>query len=312
MFYIAPSRDLFGGIVMSYILSIQKALDYIEEHLHEDIILEEVAASASYSYYHFQRIFKAVLGCSLKHYIKSRRLTCAAYEIIQTNKRILEIALKYRFESHEAFTRAFKQQFSILPAHYRKRRPYINLVGPQHISELFPKDANKDVLTTITPIKVSRGAFYVVGIEQRALELAGSPNRSQTTELNIPNLWKNFNTRLDEIEGRVDPFVSYGIGKPTGGGVQFSYMAGVEVESPNIKVPKGMICFQVPGGSYAAFSHNGPASKISKLTNYIYSSWIPNSPFQLNFGVEIEVYDQRETKVEANEVSLDIWVPIKE
>lgn len=100
---------------MNYINEIQKAIDYIEVNLDKDINFDIVAKEVGMSAYYFHRIFSAVIGVSPTTYIRNRRLTVAAQEISKNNENILDIALKYGFESHEAFSRAFKNFHGVVP-----------------------------------------------------------------------------------------------------------------------------------------------------------------------------------------------------
>ncbi len=95
-------------------------LDLIESHLSEELKTDDLAASAFFSKYHFQRLFRSVVGDSVMEYIRRRRLTIAAEEICTSNATILEIALKYRYSSNESFTRAFKAIHGTNPSNYRK------------------------------------------------------------------------------------------------------------------------------------------------------------------------------------------------
>ncbi len=74
---------------MSHIYVLEKALNYIEKHLNDDIDLSIIAREAGYSFYHFQRIFKGVVGDFVKDYIIKRRITEAAKELTHTNKTII-------------------------------------------------------------------------------------------------------------------------------------------------------------------------------------------------------------------------------
>jgi len=103
-----------------YYSKLQKALDYIEEHIKEDISLDELSALCFYSPHHFHRMFQSIVGIPVTDYIRKRKLSVAAKEIIDTEKNIVDIALDYGFNSHETFTRAFKRIFDISPNAYRK------------------------------------------------------------------------------------------------------------------------------------------------------------------------------------------------
>lgn len=91
---------------MDWISGLQRALDYVEEHITEPIDFEEVVKSAYSSSFHFQRVFSAVCGYSLGDYIRLRRLSLAGSEIASTNEKVIDIALKYGYDSPESFSRA--------------------------------------------------------------------------------------------------------------------------------------------------------------------------------------------------------------
>ncbi len=103
-----------------YYNKLQKTLDYIEEHVKEDISLEELSALCFYSTHHFHRVFQSIVGIPVTDYIRKRKLSVAAGEIIETDKKIVDIALDYGFNSHETFSRAFKRIFDITLNAYRK------------------------------------------------------------------------------------------------------------------------------------------------------------------------------------------------
>jgi len=103
-----------------YFKNLQKTLDYIEEHIKEEITLEQLSALCFYSTHHYHRVFQSVIGIPVADYIKKRKLSVAAGEIIGTDKKIIDIALNYGFNSHETFSRAFKRIFDITPNDYRK------------------------------------------------------------------------------------------------------------------------------------------------------------------------------------------------
>lgn len=107
---------------------IRDLLDWLESHLDQPLSLDNVAAKAGYSKWHLQRMFKDVTGQAIGAYIRARRLSKSAVELRLTARPILDIALQYRFDSQQTFTRAFKKQFSQTPALYR-RTPDWNAFG---------------------------------------------------------------------------------------------------------------------------------------------------------------------------------------
>ncbi|RAL22050.1 AraC family transcriptional regulator [Thermoflavimicrobium daqui] len=98
----------------------RQAIFYIEKYIQHDISLDKVANYMGFSSYHFHRLFQSVIGMSVTAYIRRRRLTLAAIDLIHTDCRILDIAVTYRFSTQESFTRAFQKMFQMPPGMYRK------------------------------------------------------------------------------------------------------------------------------------------------------------------------------------------------
>lgn len=97
----------------------QYVLQFIEQHLTSELSLDGVAEHMAISKYHFHRLFHSFVGSPFASYVRKRRLSNAASELLTTKRRILDIALDYQFESQEAFTRAFKKMFQMTPGQYR-------------------------------------------------------------------------------------------------------------------------------------------------------------------------------------------------
>ena len=104
-----------GGQEMEWLNNLSKAIEYIENHLDQEISFDEAARIACCSTYYFQRIFSYVAGISLAEYIRRRRMTQAAFELQRTDKRVLDIALKYGYASPTSFNRAFQSVHGISP-----------------------------------------------------------------------------------------------------------------------------------------------------------------------------------------------------
>jgi AraC-like DNA-binding protein len=98
-----------------------RLLDYIERHLNRKLGLEELAGVAYLSKYHFHRLFRRETGEPVTRYITKRRLARACADLALTEDRILDIALRYQYGSHEAFTRAFKRVYAVTPDEYRRQ-----------------------------------------------------------------------------------------------------------------------------------------------------------------------------------------------
>lgn len=105
---------------MQHEIIINNTIAYIEERLHEPLIIADIADQAGFSKFHFHRIFSAAIGLSITDYIRMRRLANASTALLYSDERIIDIALLYHFESQEAFTRAFKRYYHLPPGQYRK------------------------------------------------------------------------------------------------------------------------------------------------------------------------------------------------
>lgn len=105
---------------MDYTISIQNTITYIEQHLCELLTLEEVSKAAGFSKYHFLRLFKSETGIGLRDYIQTRRMYRAAEYLLNSELSAMDIAFLLQFESQEAFTRAFKREYSLPPGQYRR------------------------------------------------------------------------------------------------------------------------------------------------------------------------------------------------
>ena len=100
---------------MEWIDRMNNAVDYIELNLTDEISYEKLAQIACCSTYHFQRMFSFITGVPLSEYIRRRRLTLAAFELQTSNIKVIDVAIKYGYESPEAFSRAFKNLHGVMP-----------------------------------------------------------------------------------------------------------------------------------------------------------------------------------------------------
>lgn len=277
---------------MPYKKEFQTAIDFIEENLTQPIDSLAVVRQTNYSSFHFYKLFSLFVGMSIKDYIRRRRLTHAAYDLLTTSDRIIDIAFKYCFESQESFTRSFKQVFGITPKKYRIEKPYI---------EFLSKRGNIDFhylfqYEKVTPNIITRSTFTVIGIESM-VDILESPNR-EVNQIKIPQMWEVFLERKDEIKGQLSPH-SYGISLPQEDGLNFKYLACVEVD-PKIKmIPRGMVMRQIPSNTYAVFRHKEGVEKIINLLKWIHKNWIMNSNITLKTFPEIEIYyDSKQDHIE--------------
>lgn len=284
---------------MTYMVSLEKALKYIEAHLNEEIDLDSIALEAGYSLYHFHRIFKGLVGDSMKDYIRKRRMTEAAKELVHTDTPIVEIGLKYGYESREAFSRAFEKVYGKNPSQVRKggllyfiREP-MSPEGLQYEYKLRTGD--------LSPSYCKLPERFVVG---KRLQV-----RSDGSNLKeIPLFWQHWNAEgeLQRIPNRKHGDACMGICIYSERDV-FDYMIGCEV-GDQTAVPEGMELFKLEPQYYAVFQTVGHVTEsVQKTWDYIYSVWL-NQSGQRHAGThDIEYYYWSEQGLCA-----ELYVPINE
>lgn len=142
---------------MTHTKEIQTAIDYIEMNLCEELALDEISKVAGFSKFHFHRAFQREVGISIYDYIRKRRLASAASLLLNTNISILDTALIYRFESQEAFTRAFKSIYRLPPGRYRSAIKNLILGG---IAMNSKTEINGWIMTGTDPQKYQMNIDY--------------------------------------------------------------------------------------------------------------------------------------------------------
>lgn len=283
-------------------------INHIEDHLHEELSVQDVARFSGYSSHHFQKMFAAVVGMSLGTYIRRRRLTKAAHRLATTNDRIIEIAQDSGLDSQEAFTRAFKSMFATTPKEYRDRGLGPGLRAQPQMSGQFVHHLRHEGVD-MQPRFEEKKEFYVIGLGDKF-------ERGKTEDIG-KRLWPEFSRRLDEIKNKKgknkDWYITYGVCQEiwVDGHIQdnFRYFAAVEVE-PSTKPPEGMDLIKIEKQNYAVFTHKGGIKNLVHTNQYIWGTWLPQSGYELAPASDLEVYPS-DFQPPQNEVPFEIWVPLK-
>lgn len=293
-----------------HLTRVQRALDYIEEHLCDELNVETIAREGAFSTWHFQRVFSAMVGESVMGYVRRRRLASAMIELVTTRRRIVEIAWDHCFESQESFTRAFKSTFGITPGNCRRHGAGSILIASrpkitrEHLNRMYGGMNMQPVIKSLAEKKV-------VGMGAPFISIL-SPDRNNF--IVIPQLWDRFVNRIEEINGRVGRD-TFGLCSDLPSEVErshdaeFFYMACAEVESLD-DIPDGMIGRVVPAATFAVFTHVGPLDRLGRTMDYIYGSWLPDSGYERPADVpDLELYDER-FDPSSEQSEMDIYVPI--
>ena len=165
----------------AWIESLQKAIDYIEDHLLEELTIDKISKEANSSPFHFQRTFSILTDVTVGEYIRRRRLTLAAQEITNGDLKIIDVAYKYGYDTPEAFTKAFRRQHGVTPTEARNRIGKLNSYNRLVIQVS---------LKGVEPMKyrmVQREAFQVVGVKREYSYETGENLRE------IPGFWMEAN-----------------------------------------------------------------------------------------------------------------------
>jgi AraC family transcriptional regulator len=276
---------------------IEKALWYVESHFTREVSLDEVAGICGVSRFQLSRAFGEALGLSLTRYLRGRRLTEAARALAAGAPDILALALEAGYGSHEAFTRAFHEQFGLTPAELRGRGHLgdLALVEPLRRDRLAP-------VALPSPRIERRGPLSIAGLGERfpGPGLAG-----------IPALWQRFREHIGHVQGQVGT-VAYGLCIAAGGDRACShYLAGVEVAELS-EIGEALTGMRVPRQRYAIFHHRDHITTIANTVHAIFGDWLPASGQAAgDFPGLIERYDAS-FDPDTGSGGLELWLPLRE
>jgi AraC family transcriptional regulator len=272
----------------------EKALWYIESHFRREVELEEVAAVAGVSRYHISRAFGLATGRSITRYLRGRRLTEAARTLAQGAPDILAVAIDVGYGSHEAFTRAFRDQFGRTPEAVREKGTLNGL----ELVEAIKMD--ESLLTNLQPPRFENG---------RTLLVAGLSERyNSETSAEIPAQWQRLGPHIGHIPGQVGR-VGYGVLCNSDDAGNMEYISGVEV-SDFARLPKEFARLRIPEQRYAIFAHRDHISTIRRVWFTIFNKWLPESGHRIAGAPEFERYGEEFDPV-SGIGGFEIWIPLQ-
>lgn len=281
---------------------ILRAVQYIESNLKEEISVLDIADSIHYSLYHFIRLFQSVTGFSPGMYLQQRRLSEAVKELKNTGKKIIEIAYDYQFNSHEAFTRAFKKQFGINPKQLRGQLSLtgLSLLNPISSDSIFQSEKvrNEPPALVELPQIALTGISFFLGDESKITDLSKE--------------WGQFTQEVNSIKNRLQPErfyqVQYWSEKQELGG--FNFFLGVEIKNMDEIQPQFVIKL-LPESRYLRFIHKGLANKVGYTYKYIYNQFLPETDYKLTRPYNFEFYGEKCLGPYNPESESEIYIPIE-
>jgi AraC family transcriptional regulator len=274
---------------------VQKALWFVESHSEEPIKLEDIAGACRISPYHLTRAFAATMGRSLMRYVRGRRLSEAARQLAQGAGDILQVALAAGYGSHEAFTRAFRDQFGLTPEQIRAQGHLTNI----DVVEAIPMNSSPVADVAPDRFETQESRRFAGLVEHYACH---SPQ-------GIPGQWQRFAPYLGNVTGQVGK-AAYGVVFNFDSDSNFDYMCGVEVQG-NASLPERLGTVQVPRQKYAVFTHKGHVAGIRATISAIWSKWLPGSGCQAAEAPTLERYGP-EFNPKTGMGGFEIWIPIEE
>lgn len=267
---------------------IQNLVNRIEGNLADEVNVIALAESFELSPWHFQRLFKSLVGDTLGSYIRGRKLTRAAQLLLDSNQSLIDIAFSVGFNSHEAFTRSFKSHFDLSPKAFRQTRPSVRLnEKPLLTTELYQHLANT---VQREPNIVIKPQQTIVGFDTDI----PSPfilNESYCHLLAEP--WANLLGRQTEIDSRITQ-TYYGLTISHSGNFtedNLEFIAGLPVTSVD-HLPEGMMSYSFPEQQVAIFDVASVKNDtVGKTMDYIYGYWLPNSKYKRGQGNDYELFE---------------------
>ena len=279
---------------MEWIKRLNYALNYIEEHLKENIDYEEVAKIACCSTYHFQRMFSYMADVPLSEYIRRRRMTMAAVDLQDGEERIIDVALKYGYDSPTAFNRAFQSVHGIAPSQAKKGGVSLKSFSPISFKITIKGAAEMDYRIE------KKDAIRIVGIAE-PLESEIEKNFEK-----VPKIWAKA-----AMDGTVPRLVSLMDSEPMGIlGVsacndmeQWRYF--IAVASSKL-IDSTLEEYIIPQSTWAVFSGEGSGRSIQELEKRIVTEWLPTSGYEYTNAPDVEVY----LNADPENAKYEVWIPV--
>lgn len=279
---------------MEWIERLNSAVNYIEENIKETIDLEEVSKIACCSTYHFQRMFAYIADIPLSEYIRRRRMSLAAVELQSGNEKVIDISLKYGYDSPTAFNRAFKSVHGIAPSQAKEEGTILKAFPPISFKITIKGDSEMNYRIE------KKESFRIVGVSEPLEE---------EIEKNFEIVLKMWVTAT--MNGTIPRLATIMDGMPMGMlGVSscnesdnWRYYIAVASSQP---IESNLEEYIVPSSVWAIFSGEGSSQSIQELEKRIVTEWLPTSGYEYGNAPDIEVYLNADTE----NAQYEVWIPV--
>lgn len=272
---------------MDVLKGMNAAINYIEQHLESDINYQEVAKLTYFSEHHFKRLFAFIAGMSLSEYVRRRRLTLAAFDLKDSKKKVVDVALKYGYQSPDAFSRAFQAIHGVKPSEVKQTTVPLKAYPRMtfHLSIKGDVEMNYQL--------IEKEAFSVVG-KKETVESSGY-------DFN-PKMWAH----MEEIEQAITPYENTACSGilhvvQTKENDTIDYYVSVATTT---EVPIDFDTLRIPAHTWAVFKAtcDMPESLLATWER-VYTEWFPTSGY--------ESADAPEIVKGLDDKTTEIWIPVK-
>jgi len=280
---------------MEWIERLNQTINYMEEHLTGEIAYEELARLACCSTYHYQRMFGYMAGVSLSEYIRRRRMSLAAVDLLGGEEKIVDLALKYGYSSPTAFNRAFQSVHGIAPSAVKKGGANVKTYPP--ISFKITVKGVEEMNYRIE----NREEIRIVGISQPLHK-----EIEKNFEV-VPQMWGKaaMDGTIPRLAGMMDgqPMGLLGV-SACGEEENWRYFIAVASSAP---AEDGLEEYRIPASTWAVFSGSGTNLSIQELERRIVTEWLPTSGYEYGNAPDIEVY----LNPDPANAQFEVWIPVK-
>lgn len=288
---------------MDWLQKMNLAIGYIEANLDDTIEMNRIGEIAGCNIYQFQKVFAYMANTSLAEYIRRRRLTRAAFDLQSNDIKVIDVALRYGYDSPTSFTRAFSALHGITPSEAKKG-------GASFVS--YPPITFQITVQGVYAMNYRievKEAFRVVGSRVKITPPSLEDDRAL---MEIPEFWGSFGASgkmgqlCQMMNAEPQGVLGLGIGEPEGSKGNYYYIA----VASSLPVPEGMHELTVPAGTWAVFESTGPLpTAIQNLQRQIYTEWMPNSGYEYNpYAPDIELYG--DGNQQASDYKCWVWLPV--
>ena len=277
---------------------IGEAISYIEDNITGELTIENIANKACISQFYFQKGFAMLCGFTVSEYIRCRRLALAGSELVSTDKKVIDIALKYGYDSPDSFTKSFTRFHGVTPTTVRKSGAVIKSFAPLKIKFTLEGGCSMDY--KIAP----KDTFTVIGVSKVF--------KYETAMQEIPTFWtEHYKTGKGETVCGM-----YGVNiDESMGGNEFEYLIA-DNYNPITDVPEGFVTKAIPKHTWAVFACRGAMPQsIQDVNKKIYSEWLPNcKDYEIAAGYCIEMYNnptEYPKGTQDEKYYSELWIPVK-